>query len=152
MAVDTPVGYDRVNRWGAWTPYTPTWSSTGTQPAIGNGYLAADVDRDGSTARLRGVIKIGSTTSLGTGQWRVSLPDNWAASSALTSGYQMGHAACFGASTTDARCYIAPSGTVIEFVYGATWLSVTGSAPFAWGTNHFLSWNITIELEAPTYS
>lgn len=89
---------------------------------------------------------MGSSTTKGTGEWRISLPTDWVASANLTNGWQTGRATCFGASTYPAECYIAPSGTVLGFVHASPWAAVTATVPFTWGTNHFLSWQIVLEL------
>ena len=91
---------------------------------------------------------MGSGTTYGTGGWEVALPDGWTASTALgAQGYQSGLAECYQATTVGAGCYVVPGGTVMNFWYGATRAAVTGTAPAVWAANHFLTWNITLELD-----
>lgn len=54
--------------------YTPTLSSGGTAPSLGNGTLTGRFSRSGGI--VKGVVNLtlGSTTNLGTGELRVSLP------------------------------------------------------------------------------
>lgn len=59
---------------GSWTSYTPTWTSTGTQPAIGNGTIVGKYLQIGKLVFFRIVLTFGSTTSVGTGSYRLSLP------------------------------------------------------------------------------
>ena len=80
MPVRDPLTYKSTSQWAAWTPYTPDWTSSGTDPAIGNGTLSASYRRIGTIGFCRGVIKMGTTTTYGTGSWEVSLPDGWSAS------------------------------------------------------------------------
>ncbi len=56
------------------TPYTPTWSSTGTQPALVNGTLTGSYRQANKWLEWRTVLVIGSSTTLGTGAYRMSLP------------------------------------------------------------------------------
>ena len=58
----------------AWSSYTPVWTSTGTQPTVGDGSLTGRYVSLGAT--IVGEIRLlfGSTTSRGTGTYRFSLP------------------------------------------------------------------------------
>ena len=148
MPVRDPLTYKSTSQWAAWTPYAPDWTSSGTDPAIGNGTISASYRRIGTLGFYRGVIKMGTTTTYGTGSWEVSLPDGWSASNALgSSGYQSGFAECYQATTVGAGCYVAPGGTILNLWYGATRAAVTGTAPAGWAANQFVTWNITLELD-----
>lgn len=54
--------------------FTCAWTASGTAPTIGNGSLAADFRRKGAVNFVNISLTIGSTTTLGTGQWFFSLP------------------------------------------------------------------------------
>jgi hypothetical protein len=54
--------------------YTPTWTSTGTQPVLGNGAITGSYDRNGKDIHAFGQLIIGSTTTFGTSVYRFSLP------------------------------------------------------------------------------
>lgn len=58
----------------AWTTYVPTWTSTGTQPAIGNGVLSGRYAKVGKTVFVWVSMVAGSTTTFGTGAWRFATP------------------------------------------------------------------------------
>lgn len=58
----------------AWTAYTPTWTGATGNPALGNGTLACAFTRVGKNVAFRIQITMGSTTTYGTGQWRITLP------------------------------------------------------------------------------
>lgn len=148
MPVRDPLTYKSTSQWAAWTPFAATWTATGTDPAIGNGTISASYRRIGTTGFYRGVIKMGTTTTYGTGGWEVSLPDGWTASNALgSSGYQSGLAECYQATTVGAGCYVVPGGTVLNLWYGSSRAAVTGTAPAGWAANQFVTWNITLELD-----
>jgi hypothetical protein len=57
-----------------WTAYTPTWTSSGTAPAIGNGTLQGSYLRVGKLVYGHIYWKAGSTTTYGTGLYFFSLP------------------------------------------------------------------------------
>lgn len=54
--------------------YTPVWTATVTNPSIGNGTLSGRYSRSGGVVTVSGQIVIGSTTTTGSGIWRISLP------------------------------------------------------------------------------
>ena len=58
----------------AWLPYTPTWTGSSTNPALGNGTIAGRYIRIGKLVFARVLITMGGTTTYGTGYWKVSLP------------------------------------------------------------------------------
>ena len=59
---------------GTWTDYTPTWTSDGTQPGIGNGTLYGKYSVIGNTCHLSFYLFVGSTTTFGSGTYFFSLP------------------------------------------------------------------------------
>ncbi len=54
--------------------YTPTWTSTGTAPAIGNGSLTGMYFRINKLIIARVLWVPGGTTNFGTGGYRIGLP------------------------------------------------------------------------------
>lgn len=58
----------------AWTSYTPTWTATTANPAIGNGTITGRYIKIGRLVRYAWKITAGSTTTFGTGNYNVSLP------------------------------------------------------------------------------
>lgn len=63
----------------AWATYTPTWTSSGTQPSLGNGTLVGGYRREGTTLHVRGQLIVGSTSTVGTGDFRMALPSGMVA-------------------------------------------------------------------------
>ncbi|PVD01353.1 hypothetical protein [Streptomyces sp. CS014] len=58
----------------AWTAFTPTWTSTGTAPTLGNGTLTGRYMKIGRTVHVYGALTFGSTTNTGTGSLTMGLP------------------------------------------------------------------------------
>lgn len=58
----------------AWTSWTPTWTASGSNPALGNGTLVGAYKQIGSLVIARFKLTIGSSTTKGTGNWRLSYP------------------------------------------------------------------------------
>lgn len=60
---------------GSWTTYTPTWSTTGTAPALGNGTLVGAYCLIGAkTCVVQILLTCGTTTVAGTGDMKWALP------------------------------------------------------------------------------
>lgn len=64
------------NTQGGWTSYSPAWTTSGSQPVLGNGQLTGEYTRVGDWVYVRVGLTIGSTTSAGgAGQgWAFSIP------------------------------------------------------------------------------
>ena len=65
-------------RMAAWATYTPSWTTSGSAPSLGNGTLVGSYRREGTTLHLRGRLAVGSTSAGGTGDLRMSLPSGMA--------------------------------------------------------------------------
>lgn len=59
---------------GNWISYTPTWTATTTNPIIGNGSITGGYRRIGGQVDFWVNLQAGSTTTYGTGDYRISLP------------------------------------------------------------------------------
>lgn len=57
-----------------WVDYTAAWTAATTNPAIGNGTIDASYHRVGKTVSFLVKVTMGSTTTYGSGQWRIALP------------------------------------------------------------------------------
>lgn len=128
--------------------YTVTWTSSGTQPAIGNGTSAGNyriTDR-GFEWRLR--IVSGSTTTYGTGTYTFTIPFTAAT-------FTNGNYPCFGSlvdiSAGTAYVLILNTGTggssVSPFSNGAT--GVTATSPITLATGDIFSLTGTALLAIP---
>lgn len=125
---------DNFNSAGTWTPYTPTWASAGTQPALGNGILYADYSRLGDTIHFSVTIQMGSTTTYGTGAYTISLPF------AAASGPRQIFSAMYNDSGSD---YIGvgmvPSGSSSCYLFTGISTFVTATAPFTFGNGDVIA-------------
>jgi len=59
---------------GLWTNFTPTWTAATTNPTIGNGLLEGTYKRVGNTVHVWMMMIAGSTTTFGSGEYKISLP------------------------------------------------------------------------------
>ena len=59
---------------GDWISYTPAWTASTTNPVIGNGELTGGYRRIGDNAEFWVKLVAGSTTTFGSGDYRISLP------------------------------------------------------------------------------
>jgi hypothetical protein len=65
---------DNLLALGTWTSYTPTWTAVTTNPTIGNGSIQGRYMLTTDWCYLWIGVKGGSTTSVGSGQYSLSLP------------------------------------------------------------------------------
>jgi hypothetical protein len=137
-----------------WLEYTPTWTGSGGNPSIGNGTIKGYYKRDGTTLYLRGRIIMGSTTTYGTGEWRVSLPSS-ASTAGATSEYQVGAGMAVDTGTRSYGVYPVSdpgvSATVLRLFYESSadsiQASVTATTPHTWANTDVCAWNITMEVD-----
>jgi hypothetical protein len=96
-----------LNTIGAvWETWTPVWTASTTNPVIGNGSISGNYCRFNKTVIAEGSIIMGSTTTYGTGTYRISLPFGTAV---VTNG-SVGYATLFDASAG----YIAYTGLATQ--------------------------------------
>lgn len=166
MAISTPVEIERQASWGDWLKFTPSWTSSGTNPAIGNGAIRGRYRRRGSEGQVRWHVKIGTTTTFGTAEWRLSLPDGWtvSASDGQTDWYQ----SCGGlvvpdaVSAFDIAAWAQPGQTYVRLIYPSAYDTTAGertasqsmgpAMPVTWtaSTVNFIAvGTMTLELEDP---
>lgn len=63
-----------ISAMGQRATFTPTWTSTGTQPALGNGTFVGEWVRVQNLVMVTYNLLIGSTTTFGTGNYLFSYP------------------------------------------------------------------------------
>jgi hypothetical protein len=127
----------------AWQAYTPTWASSGTQPAIGNGVITGRYVQTGKIVRVSVRILMGSTTTYGTGTYSISLPVN-AAQVAVGSSYlrdssagSTGH--LVGNAVIDPALNV---GVINLFNVNA---QVAATSPFTWANTDHMSFSVVYE-------
>jgi hypothetical protein len=132
-----------------WTAYTPTWTASGTAPALGNGTIVGRYKQIGKVVAFTIKLTAGSTTTFGTLDWRFTLPITaydttyqFAAiaydSSATTTGwYQARGVGDYGGSTS----YFS----LIVNTTNANSTSVTSANPMTWASGDILTVSGTYE-------
>jgi hypothetical protein len=128
-----------------WQSYTPTWSSSGTQPVVGNGSVSGKWRRVGDTMEISAGISAGSTTTFGTGNYLISIPSGYSIdTSKLTNGAStaepLGTASILDGGTLQYAGNVQYSTTttvsVNAFNSASTYASLAGvnaSAPISFG-------------------
>jgi hypothetical protein len=117
----------------AWTSYTPTWTSTGTAPVLGNGTLVGYYAKVGRLVTVKISLSSGSSTTFGTGNYIFSLPLS-AAVTGLATG-ALAHAGAWGLyNASNATFYIATA-AIQQGTPGQVIGLVNASANFLGATN-----------------
>ena len=133
------VGYTTLG--AAWTSFTPTWTTDGTAPSLGNGVSNGEYVQVGKTVIARADVTFGSTTTFGTGEFRFALPV------AASSGIQhVGSAVILDSGTTryTASAFVLSGGTYVNIVVGSSNYIGLG-VPITWATSDSVTWAITYE-------
>lgn len=132
---------------GPWVDYTPIWTSSGTQPSIGNGALVGKWRRVGDSMEVTIVAVFGTTTTFGTGTYNFSLPSGYTfnGTAAQTLGparlfYSAHNSGLSWLSSTTTLGVLVPAGFVGQTV-PVTWASgneidIRATVPIAqWSSN-----------------
>lgn len=106
---------------GAWQSYTPTWTSGGTNPTLGNGTLTGQYMLIGKTCFASLTLTLGSTTSIGSGTYLFSVPFNSAASTNY-----LGQARFTAAAVWIGMCVLGPSSNLINATFPDNSTTTTG--------------------------
>jgi hypothetical protein len=127
-----------------WTSYAPAWTTTGTAPAIGNGTLTGQYSQDGKKIICRGALVLGSTSTVGTGTFIISVPV------AAVDANQIGTAIVWDNSANASRfSATAVFNTTSNMTfYIGTGGVVTNAAPVfsgGWAVSDKIIWQITYE-------
>jgi hypothetical protein len=134
----------RTTRMGDWEAYTPTWASTGTQPALGNGTIAGRYTKIGNTVHAIVTLTVGSTTTFGTGAWSFSMP-----STMLPLTTQMAGAGTAIDTSDSGKVYglvVRKASTTTVFPYNIlTSTILSASSPFTWAQGDVLTLQVTYE-------
>jgi hypothetical protein len=131
---------------GAYAAYTPTWTSTGTAPAIGNASIVARYSQIGEIVHAYGFIAFGSSSTYGTGSYTFALPVN------AVQTYLIGTTFMFDNSTGNLMQGLASTSGASLFssrygaTYGGTITDMGQTAPWTWAENDVFAWNIRYEL------
>lgn len=130
----------------AYSAYTPTWTATGTAPAIGDAVVTARYQQIGKYVHAYGQIVFGASSTYGTGNYRFALPVT-----AVSGTFHIGTAFIFDASASaeDLVRIGLVSTTTFQLAYGATYLGASTAvgqlAPWTWTTSDQILWDIRYE-------
>jgi len=126
---------DFASAFGAFTSYTPTWTASGTAPAIGNGTLTGRYLRVQNLVMFTISQTMGSSTTYGTGLYSWTLP----VTTSQTSPRILGGMRCddSGSATYIRHVMLSTSTTFSALTEGAVYVGQT--APFTWGSADFLT-------------
>ncbi len=137
----------------AWTSLTPlttpalVWSTTGTAPAIGNGTISGAYKQIGKTVYYRGSVIMGTTTTFGTGAFRVNFPVA-PASFAGSNQTLVGSALVYddSAATEWAASIFNDSSTTMRIAVQASAGGIDGTHPqAAWAAVDRFAWSVIYE-------
>lgn len=138
----------------AWTPYTPLWTASGTQPAIGNGTLVGRYMKMGRLVVGTIYFLMGSTTTYGTGSYFWSLPPVAAPYTGQSLWSVMGMMKAYQAGASlNAVTRVYNGTSTLQAVYSGTWpagaeTSVGQTAPWTWANGSTADLNFMYEAAA----
>lgn len=114
-----------------WDDYTPEWTASTTNPTIGNGTLAGRYIQAGDTVFVRAYLKVGSTSTNGSGAYSLSMPVEAAATvPQALSGWLV------DASESDRYpVTVLLTGTFVRILDSTASFGVSSTSPFTWAVN-----------------
>ncbi|WP_228988585.1 hypothetical protein [Streptomyces sp. DH8] len=139
---------DQLNSmFDAWTPYTPTWTSSGTNPVLNNGTATGRYLKIGRTCYVSVLITTGSTTTYGSGTYAFGLPFP----SANAGVVQLGVARVSGASATwIGQCHVNAGASTAGITTNASATNAAGSnitptSPETWAAGAAFRFSLTYQ-------
>jgi hypothetical protein len=130
-------GRNLIDTW--YRPYTPTLTSGGTAPSLGDGTIVGGVCTSGATTTITGILTIGSTTSLGTGGLKISLPQQRQSGDVVVGGTVYAN---IGGVVYQGFMQIAGAVSVADMLRDVTG-SITFNSPAVFAAGDFIRWSLT---------
>jgi len=127
----------QLTQGGDWQTYTPSWTSTGTQPALVDGTLVGTYTQIGDLIVAKASLTIGASTTFGTGNYSISLPV--AESSSV--GFSAGPGIAF--DSNPGAFYIVHWRAAALFTNASPAALLSPSAPFTWAASDQLQLTIS---------
>lgn len=121
---------------GAWTSFTPTWTGSGGNPAIGNGSLVGGYLQIGKLLFVRINMTAGSTTTFGTGTWDFAIPNSLTVANTYTqplSAFFWDSSASTWYSGNGFSGALSSTSVISVRSHGST-AGVSSTVPFTWAT------------------
>jgi hypothetical protein len=149
--VKAPIGVPASD----WIAYTPTWTATSANPAIGNGSINAYWRRNGKNMQINWQVLSGTTTTYGTGNYIFGMPSGFTIDTTTPGGVPVNSSlATYGTANARVTATLNSSvGTVISGAGGPGTVQVetNGAANTVWGSTSPGTWaattaNQTIDL------
>ena len=128
-----------------WLSYTPSWTSSGTAPALGNGTITGKYKQIGKTVFVRVHLSLGSTSTTGTGNWRFTLPITAASSDGVVMPATFLDNGTNWYTGTMTCAYDGSASYVVPLTSASPSGAVTASVPFTWATTDALTFNGSYE-------
>lgn len=127
----------------AWQTYSPSWTSSGTAPALQNGTLTGRYMQIGKLVTVQIKLTFGSSTTYGTGNYSLTVPVNASASAGQYT--PVGNAS--GSHSGLYNGFVVLNGTTTIQLYtpaapGAIWGQ---TAPATWVSGDFIYAGLTYE-------
>lgn len=121
---------------GRWIGWTPSWTASTSNPALGNGVLTGRYRRVGNTVFFTLLLVAGSTTTFGTGFWQFSLPAEAINGFAAACSLRDNSVPTNYPGVADGRPDDQPTGLLR--IGTRTGSGVTNLSPFTWAVNDTL--------------
>jgi hypothetical protein len=130
---------------GIWTPYTPTWAATTTQPVVNNGTLIGKYLVVDDLCFIRVALVMGSTTTFGNGTY------SWALPSGITipsDSRQIGSALGLDGGTAwrEGASYLDAGATAINITSGGLAAPWTHTIPHTWANTDAIYIQMALEI------
>lgn len=131
----------------AWQSFTPTWTGSSSNPAIGDGTIAAKYIQIGKTVFFRIKITFGSTSTVGSGNYILTLPVTAATAYAQNDPIGVYQGEDVGSASNSGITVINTTGTLRAFGNTSTKdVGLVGHAyPYAWGNGDILRFSGSYE-------
>lgn len=128
-----------ISRYGA--TYTPVWTGSVTNPLLGNGTLEGHYTREGRTVHVSVTLTIGSTTTMGSGLWRFSVPFTKLAINPISVGavYMVDTGTIYRVGT----CMLDGGSDSVYMIADSASGLVGPTSPFTWASTDALSFSIS---------
>ncbi|MFJ8555317.1 hypothetical protein [Streptomyces sp. NPDC093676] len=134
---------------GTWTTYTPTWTASTTNPSIGNGTITGRYLKIGRTVLAELYISVGSTTTIGSGTYLLTVPFP----KANVGTESVGAARLSAGSVYIGQCVLGPNNSTMNVTFpvqatpgiGQNW---TNSTPATLASGHVMRMSIVYEASS----
>jgi hypothetical protein len=127
----------QLSQGGLWNTYTPSWTSTGTQPAVVDGTLLGNYTQIGGLIVAKVSLTIGASTTFGTGSYSMSLP----VAEDSTVGFSAGPGIAF--DSNPGVVYIVHWRAAALLSNASPIATLSPSVPFTWASGDQLQLTIT---------